>query len=566
MKRPSHVDPSKDERRSRAPYNFVALPADIISVPVGGPGSGIVEHDRYVPGRHTGWIDISMTTETPLFVRCAPPAQHGDDIDDKRDVHRRHFFHHGDESRPVIPGSSIRGMVRSLVEIMAYGKMQWVSDKALVYRAVGDRSSLGEAYRTMMLGRNQSHMPNREMKFDYPAHQLSGGYLERKGSDWFIRPAKTYEGESFIHVRYEDVEKTIGGRGRQRVHDIYVVPTKRVSSSRGNRGNKALILNLTIAQQVSFEPKEGYVHAKLVESGHMGKPIGQPPDPHQKHMHCAIYDPDPNAEPIPIPFQMWARYMEDLAISRGERTKTRCLSGHEEPLFYLLDDSGDLVFFGPTMLFRVPYRCTIHSYIPEHLRRPSETDLAEAMFGAVGDSTSHSRSTNPAVRGRMFFEDAIWDGQGGNPFLEGDEGFRTPKILSSPKPTAFQHYLVQTQPNDRGTLCHYDSGPDATEIRGHKLYWHKKGVPDSDIFEPALVTDPRDTQHTIIRPVKPGTIFTGRIRFENLNDEELGALLSAVDLPPSKRHKLGMGKPYGMGSVRISCSLQLTDRQVRYSR
>jgi hypothetical protein len=58
--------------------------------------------------------------------------------------------------------------------------------------------------------------------------------------------------------------------------------------------------------------------------------------------------------------------------------------------------------------------------------------------------------------------------------------------------------------------------------------------------------------------------FNGRIRFENLSDVELGALLFVLNLPGTCCHKLGMGKPLGMGSVKITSKLMLTDRESRY--
>ena len=75
----------------------------------------------------------------------------------------------------------------------------------------------------------------------------------------------------------------------------------------------------------------------------------------------------------------------------------------------------------------------------------------------------------------------------------------------------------------------------------------------------------KSSQHTVIRPVKAGTVFTGRVLFENLSLLELGALLSATWLPDKLRHKLGMGKPYGMGSVKVDASLVIESRERRYS-
>lgn len=561
MTRPKHVDP-KEGRRSKAPYNFIPLPKAVLRAPERSSENPPAEHDRYIPGRYTGWIDVTVKAEAPLFIRCAPAVKEADDPDPKTNIHRRQFFHHADESRPVIPGSSMRGMFRTLAEIISYSKIQDVSRTTLVYRAVGDQTSLGEAYREKTLGPNQSKSPDKEMRFEYPIGRLKGGYLERKGSQWFIRPAQVHDGESFVHVDYKDVESTIGGRGRQRIHDIYVFPAQRKWFDKGPRGTKnpkRLFLNLAIAQGVSFEPQNGYVHAKLVESGDM------PGGSHPKHMHCAIYDPNLEADLIPIPFDLWALYRDDLDISRGERTKTRPLSDSDVPLFYLLDEHGKLVFFGPTMFFRFPYHYTVESYVPECLKRPDDIDLAEAVFGTVRSRGNSANSESLSIKGRVFFEDIIWDGQGGDPFLPGGS-YRSPRILSSPKPTAFQHYLVQPQPNDKSTLRHYDSGPDATEIRGHKLYWHRKGVSERDMFEDRVITDTKDKQHTVIRPVRSGTSFKGRIRFENLSDIELGLLLSAVNLLPFMRHELGMGKPYGMGTIKIIGTLKLADPESRYKR
>ncbi len=83
------------------------------------------------------------------------------------------------------------------------------------------------------------------------------------------------------------------------------------------------------------------------------------------------------------------------------------------------------------------------------------------------------------------------------------------------------------------------------------------------LIENALVN--RNTQHTVAEVLKAGTSFSGRVRFENLHPAELGALLAALKLPSDCAHKIGMGKPYGMGSIRIEPRLFLIDRARRYS-
>ncbi|RIK33909.1 MAG: hypothetical protein DCC57_24720, partial [Chloroflexi bacterium] len=113
-------------------------------------------------------------------------------------------------------------------------------------------------------------------------------------------------------------------------------------------------------------------------------------------------------------------------------------------------------------------------------------------------------------------------------------------------------------------------------------YWHKRSpVTRATIEEPAeRINQPRqgdpsrrqrEEQYTCMAPLAPGVRLTFSIRFENLAAWELGALLWALQPPVPEgaevRHQVGMGKPLGMGSVRLQVEkLRLEDRRARYSR
>lgn len=152
-----------------------------------------------------------------------------------------------------------------------------------------------------------------------------------------------------------------------------------------------------------------------------------------------------------------------------------------------------------------------------------------------------------------------------------------PRILATPKPTAFQHYLTQQHPDKKKRLNHYDS--KETTIRGHKLYWHQGlglGTDQNLTLEEiraAIEEEPGkvpadDTQHTRLKPLKPGVQFSFRVYFENLSDRELGALCWTLhpNGEPDRRycHHLGMGKPLGMGAVELHARLHLINRSQRY--
>ena len=63
---------SEDEKEARAHYNFIPLSK---GDPIEGDHVIVddkkrpIPHDCYNPERHTGYFDVQMKTETPLFVR-----------------------------------------------------------------------------------------------------------------------------------------------------------------------------------------------------------------------------------------------------------------------------------------------------------------------------------------------------------------------------------------------------------------------------------------------------------------------------------------------------------------
>jgi CRISPR-associated protein (TIGR03986 family) len=244
-----------------------------------------------------------------------------------------------------------------------------------------------------------------------------------------------------------------------------------------------------------------------------------------------------------------------------------------DPVFFLLDDEGHVKFFGRAQNFRLLYPYAPYDFVPSELRNPEITDMAEAIFGYVPMDDGKTKDNRQAYAGRVFVADApLKEGQdAAQIWLTGDQGsYIVPRILGGPKPTTFQHYLVQEQ-EERRELKHYASTPgEDTVIRGHKLYWHQGHTQDwkSHLRHPDTQPGSEGSQHTGICPVQPGVYFELNIRFENLSDVELGALLWVLRLATNENHalKLGMGKPLGMGSVRVNTLIvKESDRERRYT-
>ncbi len=481
---------------SQAPYNFIPLNSKVIKA------EEVPEFDRYYEDRYTGYIDLEIKALTPLYVRdTLTEEEYRKKLalerqsrgEDKRQFINPDFFSPGGFLR--IPGSSIRGMIRTMIEIMSFGKFGFFEDARLYYRGLADVSSLRKEYQ-----RNISSFDRESGRTQY---KMSAGILRKKGLEYFITQSKGYR-----QILKTDARQMIERSGKQ-------------------------------YEEFSFyKIDNGYI----VVSGSM----------QNKKRDWLIEIPVKDAPTFKVPAEDIENYRNDKNRS-GKVPDLLNLAKDGVPCFYVryADTNGkNRIAFGHTGMFRLAYEKTIGDHIPSALKDPNTVDLVEAIFG---NKKTHA--------GRVFFEDAYLEGDPKDALLDP----AIPKILSGPKPTCFQHYLEQNEQESGNlkehpkNLAHYNSD---NPIRGYKLYWHRSGEGWIETNKENIKS--HQSQYTCITPVRTGSVFNGRIRFENLSKVELGALLFALDLPHGLAHKIGMGKPLGLGSVRLTPRLYLSDRKQRY--
>jgi CRISPR-associated protein (TIGR03986 family) len=308
-----------------------------------------------------------------------------------------------------------------------------------------------------------------------------------------------------------------------------------------------------------------------------------------------VLPPNPNVQRIQIAPQAISDYRDGLTAFQKESPfdpQYGCLV-EGRPIFYIPPAQGKMVqYFGHAPFSRIPASfqaraVTPYDLVSDFLREhPNHIDFTEAIFGYVRSAESIQlleREAGKVPQGdprrayasRITVSDAKMVTQTDDPY-DIDAGGITPPILGSPKPTTFQHYLEQPQgrQTQKRDLHHYntkDEGRPAARIRGHKLYWRQRRNTATEIRDASTaLLDPRDTQRTRIRPIKKDIQFRFRVNFDNLTDIELGALawvlaLGSKSHHPNARHMLGMGKPFGMGVVKLDTALVLRDRQQRYT-
>jgi CRISPR-associated protein (TIGR03986 family) len=540
-----HFDKNpKFSRAATAPYNFVPLYEKPVTVE---RFEGFDSYDT--ANRKTGYIECEIEALTPIYIRGTRTDEEFQGGMESKAVSE--FFSSAGETR--LPGSSLRGMVRNLVEIVAWSRLATDGKRHYYYRGLADKSKLREEY--------QSHMASFDQKSRTSLYLMNAGYLEKVGTRYRITPAQVINKKQFDRILREEAGKRMA-----------------IAKSAKDFGKTYQF----------FEENGSYV----VISGYMPK----------KKRDWVIHPPDPKAEKIWIPEEDLRNYRLDE--NRQAVDLLALLDKNPKlmlPCFYVtwIDrENRKRVSFGHTAMFRLAYEQSLGDLLPEEMTRFTAPDFTENLFGAVSDTGIQA--------GRVYFEDAILLEKPASP-----PSPEVPEILSTPKPTTFQHYLVQTSDALR-ELRHYNS---ETFLRGHKLYWHRRRnwmakelhfslskikeykketgktlvIPaahqkmDNDnkdkltivnftaldsklkneIFE--FILWDKKSQYTIIKALPQGTRFKATIRFENLTPVELGALLFALKLPDSCCHKIGMGKPLGLGSVKITPALFLSNRTERYT-
>ncbi|MBV9258516.1 MAG: hypothetical protein JO215_10900, partial [Ktedonobacteraceae bacterium] len=123
--------------------------------------------------------------------------------------------------------------------------------------------------------------------------------------------------------------------------------------------------------------------------------------------------------------------------------------------------------------------------------------------------------------------------------------------------------LALMEPKPHHASFYLDS--ERKHIAGRKFYFHHS--PDQEpVTENRIIMMNGRPANRYIQPLDYDTQFHFRVDFNNLEADEFAALLLAVALEKDMRHKIGYGKPMGLGSINlVPTQLKLVDYASRYS-
>ena len=516
-----------------APYNFVPLNEQVYTV--SPEHAQVVSHDLPFRDAISGTLDLEIEMVSPV---CAGNDQEAGSKEN----------HLPSKVSPLrlpsgeyaIAGSSLRGMIRSVVEIAAFGRMQRFDDRHLSFRDLA--GPVKDQYSKRM-GANKS---GGFQSLSKP------GWLEFRGisEGWFLVRCdvarvshellhnlssgqwRSFERRSTARDKYRDWRKLDLSLQQHFEHTDYTKDDKS-----GSWGYRCATLS------------EGSKTGTLVFTGQPGQySLDDEASKNKKKKAEFIFFNEQSCDAVLVSdsvVQAFKAVHDDsdewAYLKSPEYQRLIASKSFRVPVFYIEDDSGEPEALGLAMMFRLPYKNTIgdavHGTVPDHAADHHD-DLANQMFGFLSDAP------NGSLKSRISIGTAVCDNR--------DLKLQQAKvILGNPNPGFYPAYLeqpVEKNPERSGGLSAsayntYES--DRPRIRGWKRY------PARPDIQPRCLED-SEHMNSVLQLFPAGTVFRSRVRLHNLRPEEAGALIWALDLGGNDAlvHSLGMGKPYGYGQIR----------------
>lgn len=395
----NYYPPKTLENTVRAPYNFVPFTerqpfmryTDVSKLPA---------HDELCADLLTGEIHLTLTAETPVFVS---------------DGQKNADFFRGANGNYMIPGSTIRGMVRENMQILGDGlvlKDEDLEDLMLTYRevaGVGVKEKLRKHYHEEVIDK------------------CKPGYLVKENGEYIIVHVPERKVKK---LKYKDAQKQYGD-GNDLIGCVKKVPC-------GTDQGMGMLLCPGKSVQ---DKKDVYLF---------------PPFDSQQDIELLSQED----------ILFYLKDCEDRKNVAKEYQNFWKLpeGGEPKPVFYVR--YGEHIFFGMTKTPRVRYKKSLAAGLPSyqrtHYRKMQQNnelplDYPHAILGFTHNfKDENKKSSNTSYRSRVSFGDFEMQS-------EPEKRVTYKTVLGEPKPSYFPSYTVNGQ--------HYS---EDFRLRGFKQYWLKK--------------------------------------------------------------------------------------------
>jgi hypothetical protein len=595
----------RNEVRVLAPYNFVPLSKEVFFP----SWQDRISHDIPFRDGLSGRLGCTLTTVSPLYVRNGGLWDKDQIRAGNAPAEYLAFFNVG--GQVMIPATSLKGMIRNVVEIASFGKIG--------LRVNDARYSVRDLFNKELYTK---HMTDGSPERGFKARPRAGWLTAEPDTGcWRLRPCEyarveqtdliAHRGEAAPDIRSRmagPAKYTAWGPDLEIAFDLGAEEGHRHSCGilhyrkAANLGKGSVRGTLVFTGQPSPHtfsvhssdlpglprlPKEFAERLKhdarknLLQWTGMMTPedrrqveevLGEPfhgalaelfrmsreeSKEKTKHLEFIFFDESPKDHIIADPDSAGRRLDKEFEFVHSEpdggpnpewkHWRAGLDKGQRVPVFYL-GKPEEPESLGLAMMYRLPYRHTVR----EAVSHTSKNHLCEApdLADCVFGYTEDRRSGEQGKKlGSLKGRVSISPG-----LTVGDVRPLNEQrvVLGAPKPTYYPSYMEQ-QTDARGRVPVYRTFMDEeSRIRGWKRYPARR----PDAFE--RVKGESDKIVTRFIPIDKDAKFLFDLRFFNLKPEELGALVWALTWggDPRLRHGLGMGKSIGFGQVRIEVRLE----------
>lgn len=502
----------------KAPFNFVPL-SDKVYFP---NWAEHISHDIPFEDGHSGYIDIEVVAQTPIFVRNGHTKEEGE----KKSANYKSFSKTPD-GKYFIPSTSIKGELRSILEILSFGKFDQIDKK---------RYSI----------RDLSSAQNKYMQY-FQTHEPHCGWMKKDGDNIIITdngiPGRLSLMDFYLRTGKDIVSKISDSKFLNKDSNKTACCKYKLA------GNADLCGNFIPMPFNGKNPVDKRIKVKYSNSGKPGTIVftGQPSARKKKwdykkqkdvwsgkFYEFVFFDEVVN-EYVINDYEDATLYKDFCFIYKDSEDwaywKSKFNKGEKVPIFLTID-GGNLQYIGLSYLFKLPYPHKVNEYVYD-AHKEDNLDLADCIFG----------DSNHTIKGRVQISHAIC--------TDSKEYNEIAPYMGGPKPTFYPMYLKQNGTNGflfkDGKLIRFKTMLDENAIlKGWKRYPITKGV-----MLPETPEGQEDNTNPAI-PLDEGSKFLFRINFHNLRDAELGSLLHAIELKPDSMHSIGFGKPLGLGSCKYT--------------
>ncbi len=537
----------------KAPYNFVPLNKKVFFP----PWADWVTHDIPFKNGLSGQIELEITAETPIFIR--KPYEKGDPEgsyyqNQNREKISKEFCHIKDKDgnkRYYIPGSSIRNMLRSVVEIMSFSKLNFINKpERFAFRDMANKNLynlLNNASRLKMgwLVKDGSDV------FIYDCGNL-GDLRDRNNQNKVYRPNLYHQRdlEFFEKITNDDYSELVSPEtSLARKYEIYNNPDNNYQN--GYRES---------AQTLSTYDDRDFKDVIILTGNITGK-----------RNEFIFLKPRECDEQFPIDDNLLQDFVIANTLMDGKLTdnwsfwKPKFENNEYVPVFFRIDDNGNVIDFGLTVLYKMSYKYKLWEILKRQQPQINDLklDLAETIFGTIDEEKKEIK-----LKGRV---------QVGHAFSKNTNAMQEKTlVLGEPKISFYPYYIKQDvqnngklQNNGQGNrYVSYKTMSDVNSIiSGRKRYpIHYRFRNNPVEVNPDMNELENENIQSHIKPLQRNTSFKTTINYNNLLPEELGALLSAITFHNTNtcRHNIGLAKPYGYGRIKIEIKNMDIDNQKKY--